>query len=150
LISLNEWAKGGHTAKFSFIRPAIIAPKTYSSQQNSVASVSTQFVLAGPVEQALVAGDVGPGTAGNNEVTAVPVTADEVKAIREALGTSEVLDPALPRHASLVPKIEVANKSLPFSLEVSIMNILLLGFLGWSLYLLSLPSPRDFKMPDED
>ncbi len=150
LVDLGEWSEGGHAARFSFIRPANIAARTYSQQFKAITSVSTQFVLAGPVETVQAAGEVGPGTAGSGGSTALPVSADAVQAIRAALDSGEVIDPAIPVHQSLIPTIEVADKSLPFSLDVSIINILMIGFTVWVLYLTTLPSPRDFTMPVDD
>ncbi len=149
LVSLDEWAEGGHTANFSFIRPATIPARTYNAQYQPVSSVSTQVVLAGPVERVQDAGEVGPGTAGTSEAGVVPVSAGEVSSIREAIGASDVIDPALPKHASLIPTIEVADKSLPFSIDISIMNILAIAFAIWMIYICMLPSPRKFTMPED-
>ena len=150
LVSIDEWAEGGHTAKFSFIRPTTIAARTYNSQYQPVSSVSTQFVLAGPVEQIQDAGEVGPGTAGTSEAGVVPVSADAVVAIREAIGDSDVIDPSVPVHASLIPSIEVVDKSLPFDIHVSVMNILMILFSIWIIYLCFLPTPRTFTLPEDD
>lgn len=148
LVGLNEWSQGGHTAKYSFIRPATIAAQTYPSQFLPVPSISTQFVLASPVEKQQEAGEVGPGTAG--VAAAVPVGADEVKLINEALGSGEVVDPAIPIHAALLPKIDVVDKSLPFSIDISLVNILMIVFTVWVLYLCTLPSPREITMPEDN
>ena len=148
LMGLEQWAEGGHTAKYSFIRPSTIAAQTYPSQFLPMASISTQFVLASPIEKQQEAGEVGPGTAGI--ASAVPVGNDAVKKINEALASGEIVDPAIPIHAALVPQIEVVDKSLPFSADVSVINILMIIFTVWVLYTCALPSPRDFKLPDED
>ena len=148
LLGLNEWADGGHTAKYSFIRPATVAADTYPAQSKAVASISTQTVLASPVEQAKDTGEVGPGTAGD-AATAIPVTAEAVEKINKALGETEIIDPTLPIHTALLPKIDVVDKSLPFRLDISIVNILMILFLIWVIYLVTLPSPRDFTMPDD-
>ncbi|MEZ5478148.1 MAG: glycine betaine ABC transporter substrate-binding protein [Thiolinea sp.] len=150
LVSLDEWASGGHTARFSFIRPATIPARTYSAQYQPVASVSTQLVLAGPVEQVRDTGEVGPGTAGTVEGGAVPVNKDTVVAIRKVLGETDVIDPAIPVHASLVPSIEMADKALPFRFDISIFNILAIVFTIWMIYLATLPSPRRFTLPEDD
>ncbi len=91
---------------------------------------------------------MGPGTVG--VASAVPVSADTVAKVRESLGDSTVVDPSIPVHSSLVPTIEVSDKSLPFSFDVSILNILIIVFTVWVIYLCGLPSPRDFTMPDEN
>ena len=148
LVALDQWSLGGHTAQYSFIRPTTIPSETYPSQFVPVASVSTQYVLAGPVETVQEAGEVGPGTAG--VAGAVPISAGAVAAIGEALGAADVIDPAVPVHASLVPSVEVADKSLPFSLDISIINILMIAFTVWVLYVCFLPSPRRLTMPDDD
>jgi glycine betaine/choline ABC-type transport system substrate-binding protein len=148
LLGLKEWSEGGHTATYSFIRPSTIAAQTYPSQASPVPSVSTQFVLASPIEKQQQTGEVGPGTAG--VAAAVPVSAGEVKLINEALQTDEIVDPAMPVHAALLPKIAIVDKSLPFSLDVSLINILMILFTIWVLYLIALPSPRDFTMPDKN
>jgi glycine betaine/choline ABC-type transport system substrate-binding protein/TRAP-type uncharacterized transport system substrate-binding protein len=149
LIDLKEWAQGGHTARFSFIRPATIPANTYPSQTRPITTVSTQFVLASPAKSVQTAGEVGPGTAGLNSGAAIPVSASAVKAIREALGAMDVIDPAIPVHGSLVPEITVVDKSLPFSADISIINFLMILFTIWVIYLVFLPSPRDFKMPED-
>ena len=149
LVSLNEWAEGGHTARFSFIRPATIPANSYASQAEAVTSVSTQLVLASPAKTTQTAGEVGPGTAGIDSSAAIPVSASAVESIREALGEMDVIDPAIPVHGSLIPEITVVDKSLPFSADISVINVLMIVFTVWVLYLVSLPSPRDFKMPED-
>jgi glycine betaine/choline ABC-type transport system substrate-binding protein/DNA-binding transcriptional LysR family regulator len=148
LAALDQWSAEGHTATYSFIRPATIPSETYPSQFVPVASVSTQYVLASPVQKLQETGEVGPGTAGVAHV--VPVGADAVEAIRGALGTADPIDPAVPVHTALAPSIEVVDKSLPFSLDVSIINILMIAFTVWVLYVCFLPSPRRLTMPDDD
>ena len=149
LTDLSEWAEGGYTAQFSFIRPLTIPADTYPEQSNSITTVSTQLVLASPAEIAQSMGEVGPGTVGSGATTAIPLTASAVKSIREALGTMDTIDPAIPVHGSLVPTITVVDKALPFSADISIINILMILFTVWVGYLISLPSPRDFKMPED-
>ncbi len=149
LIDLTEWAEGGHTARFSFIRPATIPANTYLGQSKPITTVSTQLVLASPAKTSQTAGEVGPGTAGIGSDAAIPVSAAAVASIREALGTMDAVDPAIPVHASLVPEITVVDKSLPFSADISIINILMILFTIWVGYLVFLPSPRDFKMPED-
>ena len=148
LAALDQWSAEGHTATYSFIRPATIPSETYPSQFVPVATVSTQYVLASPVQKLQETGEVGPGTAGVAHV--VPVGADAVEAIRGALGTADPIDPAVPVHTALAPSIEVVDKSLPFSLDVSIINILTIAFTVWVLYICFLPSPRRLTMPDDD
>ena len=148
LAALDQWSAEGHTATYSFIRPATIPSETYPSQFVPVASVSTQYVLASPIQKLQETGEVGPGTAGVAHV--VPVGADAVEAIRGALGTADPIDPAVPVHTALAPSIEVVDKSLPFSLDVSIINILMIVFTVWVLYVCFLPSPRRLTMPDDD
>jgi hypothetical protein len=149
LVDLSEWAQGGHTARFSFIRPSTIPANSYPTQGNPVTTISTQFVLASPVQTVQAAGEVGPGTTGTDSSSAVPISAGTVKSIREALGAMDVIDPAIPSHGSLVPEIIVVDKSLPFSADISIINILMILFTIWVIYLVFLPSPRDFKMPED-
>ncbi len=150
LVDLTEWAEGGYTAQFSFIRPLTIPAGTYPGQSNPITTVSTQLVLASPAKIAQSTGEVGPGTVGSGTTTAIPVSASAVKSIREALGTMDTIDPAIPVHGSLVPEIIVVNKALPFSADVSIINILMILFTIWVGYLVFLPSPRDFKMPEDN
>ena len=149
LVDLSDWAQGGHAARFSFIRPAIIPANTYPAQSASVTTVSTQLVLASPSKTIQTAGEVGPGTAGIDSDAAIPVSASSVKSIREALGAMEAIDPAIPVHGSLVPEITVVDKSLPFDAQVSIINILMILFTIWVGWLVFLPSPRDFNMPED-
>ena len=148
LVGLDQWTMEGHSARYSFIRPATIPSQTYPAQFLPVASLSTQQVLASPVETRQETGDVGPGTA--SVAGAVPVSAEAVEAIREALGSTDAIDPAVPVHSALAPSFEVADKTLPFSLDVSIINILTIVFMIWVLYVCYLPSPRRLTMPDDD
>ena len=148
LVGFDQWSEEGHTAKYSFLRPITIPAGTYPSQFGSVASVSTQSILASPVATQQEAGEVGPGTAGVASV--LPIGAGAVEAIRGALGSADLIDPAVPVHAALAPTFEVADKALPFSLDVSIVNILMILFLIWALYVCFLPSPRRLTMPDDD
>ena len=148
LVALDQWSAEGHTARYSFIRPTTIPSETYPAQFVPVATVSTQYVLASPVEKPQETGEVGPGTAGVAHV--VPVGADAVEAIRAALGAADPIDPAVPVHSALVPSIEVVDTSLPFSLDISLINILMIAFTVWVLYICFLPSPRKLTMPDDD
>ncbi len=148
LVDLSEWAAGGHTARFSFIRPATIPGGSYPSQDNAITSVSTQLVLASPAKTAQTAGEVGPGTAGIDSSAAIPVSASTVESIRAALGETDVIDPAIPVHGSLVPEITVVDKSLPFSADISIINILMILFTVWVGWMIFLPSPPNFRMPE--
>ena len=149
LVGLGEeWSLGGHTARYSFIRPTTIPSETYPSQFVPVPSVSTQYVLASPVETLQEAGEVGPGTAG--VASAVPIGAGAVAAIGEALGGADVIDPAVPVHSALAPAIEVVDKSLPFRLDISLINILMIVFTIWVLYVCFLPSPRNLTLSDDD
>ena len=148
LVGLGEWSLGGHTARYSFIRPTTIPSETYPSQFVPVPSVSTQYVLASPVETLQEAGEVGPGTAG--VVSAVPIGAGAVAAIGEALGGADVIDPAVPVHSALAPAVEVVDKSLPFRLDISLINILMIAFTIWVLYVCFLPSPRNLTLSDDD
>ena len=149
LVDLTEWAEGGHTARFSFIRPSTIPADSYPNQADAITTVSTQLVLASPAKTAQTAGEVGPGTAGIGSDAAIPVSASAVESIREALGAMEVIDPAIPIHGSLVPEIVVVDKSLPFDADISVINILMILFTIWIGWLIFLPSPRDFTMPED-
>ena len=148
LVGLDQWSLEGHTARYSFIRPTTIPSETYPSQFVPVPSVSTQYVLASPVETVQEAGEVGPGTAG--VASAVPISADAVAAIAEALGSTAAIDPAVPVHSALRPTIEVAETALPFRLDVSLINILMIAFTVWVLYVCFLPSPRKLTLSDDD
>ena len=148
LVGLDQWSLEGHTARYSFIRPTTIPSETYPAQFVPVPSVSTQYVLASPVETVQEAGEVGPGTAG--VASAVPISADAVTAIAQALGSTAAIDPAVPVHSALRPTIEVAETALPFRLDVSLINILMIVFTVWVLYVCFLPSPRKLTMPDDD
>ena len=146
LTDLSEWAAGGHTARYSFIRPSTIPANSYSSQTDSISSISTQLVLASPAKSAQTAGEVGPGTAGIDSSAAIPVSASAVESIRAALGDQETTDPALPVHGSLVPEITVVDKSLPFAADISVINILMILFTIWVGWMVFLPSPPNFDM----
>ena len=148
LVGLDQWSLEGHTARYSFIRPTTIPAETYPAQFVPVPSVSTQYVLASPVETVQEAGEVGPGTAG--VASAVPVGADAVAAIGEALGSTAPIDPAVPVHSALAPTIEVADTALPFRLDVSLINIAMIAFTVWVLYICFLPSPRKLTLSDDD
>ena len=149
LVGLNEWADGGHAAQFTFIRPSTIPADTYPTQTDPITTVSTQLVLASPSKTVQATGDVGPGTVGIGSEAAIPVSAGAVKSIRETLGMMDVIDPAIPMHGSLVPEIVVVEKALPFAADISIINIVMILFTVWVGWLIFLPSPRDFKMPED-
>ncbi len=72
-----------------------------------------------------------------------------MESIREALGDMDVIDPALPVHGSLVPEITVVDKSLPFAADISVINILMILFTVWIGWLIFLPSPPNFEMPED-
>jgi hypothetical protein len=87
---------------------------------------------------------------GTGDEGVAPISADAVTAIREALGATEVIDPAIPKHSSLAPTIEVVEKTLPFNIHNSIVNILMVVFIVWIIYLGFLPTPRRFTLPEDD
>jgi hypothetical protein len=43
----------------------------------------------------------------------------------------------------------VVDKALPFAADISAVNIFAILFTLWVIYLIFLPSPRDFKMPED-
>jgi hypothetical protein len=44
----------------------------------------------------------------------------------------------------------VADTALPFRLDVSLINILMIAFTVWVLYVCFLPSPRNLTLSDDD
>ena len=110
--------------------------------------MSTQYVLASPVETVQEAGEVGPGTAG-----VASAVADQRRRSRgdcASVGWHRAIDPAVPVHSALRPTIEVADTALPFRLDVSLINILMIAFTVWVLYVCFLPSPRNLTLSDDD
>ena len=88
LVGIDQWSLEGHTARYSFVRPTTIPSETYPAQFVPVPSVSTQYVLASPVETVQEAGEVGPGTAGVAGAVPIAPTRSRRSARRWAPPTS--------------------------------------------------------------
>ncbi len=140
LLPIDGWTDSTAPLRFSFMRPAKIPANTYAGQPTAVETLSTQIVLAGPPSVREAFGAQGPGTTGT--AATQPIPDDTVMALNAALGSTEVVDPAVAVAPALRPKLKEEPKPLVADAAVSIVNILVVAFLAWLIYLLFARSPR--------
>jgi osmoprotectant transport system permease protein len=140
LLSIEGWTDGNAPLRFSFLRPAKVPAETYPGQAEAVETLSTQIVLAGPSSQREAFGAQGPGTTGT--AATQPLPDETVRRLAEALGSTEVVDPAAPAAAALRPQLDEGPQPLVADLPTSLVNILATAFLVWILYLLFARSPK--------
>ncbi len=140
LLPIDGWNEGTAPLRFSFLRPAKIPADTYPGQPDAVETLSTQIVLAGPPSTREAFGAQGPGTTGT--AATQPIPADTVMKLNAALGSNEVVDPVVPLAPALRPRLEEEPRPLVADAAVSIVNIVVVAFVIWLIYLLFARSPR--------
>lgn len=140
LLPIDGWTDGTAPLRFSFLRPAKIPADTYPGQPDAVETLSTQIVLAGPPSTREAFGAVGPGTTGT--AATQPIPPDTVMKLNTALGSREVVDPVVNIAPALRPALQEEPKPLVADAAVSIVNIVVVAFVVWLIYLLFARSPR--------
>lgn len=128
----------------AFLRPARIPAHTYREQSQPVDSLSMQVVLAGAMpEPARGLLPVGPASAlgaGRRDVSL-----ETARALAKALGETEFPDPALPsvwaRSTESAGYLD-HRLSASASLADTLLNLAVMVFLGWALWLLVTPRRR--------
>lgn len=140
LLPIDGWTDGTAPLRFSFLRPAKIPADTYPGQPDAVETLSTQIVLAGPPSTREAFGAQGPGTTGT--AATQPIPADTVMKLNAALGSTEVVDPAVTVAPALRPQLQEEPRPLVADAAVSIVNIVVVAFVVWLIYLLFARSPR--------
>ena len=134
LLGVDAWTKSPAALRFSFLRPARLAPQTYPGIGDAVDTLSSQMVLIGPVQREGEIGERGPQTTGTEPAQVLP---DEtITSLREAFGRMELVDPALPQAAILAPQLHDATTSLITSPWASLANLFVILMIVFLFYLL--------------
>lgn len=142
LLPLAAWTSGSAPLRFSFLRPAQIRASTYKGQTEPVETVSAQMVLIGPPSEREAIGGQGPVTTGT--AATQPLPTETVKQLNAALGTSELVDPALPTPPVLRPELATPRQRLEADSWGAIVNLAVLITVGYLFYLL-IAEPRSAR-----
>ena len=139
LLGVEAWTQSPAALRFSFLRPARLAPQTYPGMGDAVDTLSSQMVLIGPVSREGEIGERGPQTTGTKPAQVLP---DEtITGLREAFGRMELVDPALPQAAMLTTKLHEEATSLVSSPWASLANLFVIVMMVFLFYLL-IAEPR--------
>lgn len=119
-----------------YLRPSRLPANTYEGQVEPLETLAAQIVLAGPRRRPLRnALRPGPGSALLVEATPLPI--EEVHLLAEATGVAEWPDPVLPVAWTRAGEGEESVSTN--AVLNTVLNVLVLAFLGW-LIALVLPS----------
>jgi hypothetical protein len=145
LLPLAAWTSGNAPLRFSFLRPAQIRAGTYPGQAEAVETVSAQMVLIGPPSEREAIGAQGPVTTGTAPTQ--PLSGGTIKALNAALGSNELVDPALPTPPALSPELAAPPQRLEADLWGAVVNLLVLVLMGYLFYLLVAEPRRARRQP---
>jgi glycine betaine/choline ABC-type transport system substrate-binding protein/TRAP-type uncharacterized transport system substrate-binding protein len=134
LLPLAAWTEGNAAIRFSFLRPARIPAGVYPGQPAPVDTISTQMVLVGPSSQREAIGAQGPNTVG--AAPTQPLAAETVRELNAALGSDELVHPALPTAPALRPALAVEPEGIEIDPWTALVNLVVLVLIGYLFYLL--------------
>lgn len=135
LLPLDAWTEGNAAIRFSFLRPARIPAGVYPDQAEAVDTISAQIVLVGPSSQREAIGAQGPNTVG--AAPTQPLAATSIRQLNEALGSSELVHPALPTAPALRPELTTdTEQGITIHPWVALVNLVVLVLIGYLFYLL--------------
>ncbi len=134
LLGLNAWTKSPAALRFSFLRPVRLAADTYPGMSDAIDTVSAQMVLIGPAAREGEFGERGPQSTGTEPAQVLQDA--QITALRDAYGTMELVDPALPQATILAPQLEERTTSIVADPWTSITNLLVVMLIIGLFYLL--------------
>lgn len=145
LQRLAGWDRQDRQFRYPFFRPARIAPETYPRLKSPIPTISSQLVLAGPRPEGPTIGDGDPMTGLRSQRPPIPPALK--RALVEALGETEAIDPSLPGESVGVVRIRREAQPLNPAPELSILNALVLLGLGTFFYFLLRRSRHESESP---
>jgi hypothetical protein len=135
LLPLGAWTEGNAAIRFSFLRPARIPAGVYPGQPEANETISAQIVLVGPSSEREEIGAQGPNTVG--AAPTQPLAATSIRQLNEALGSDELVHPALPTAPALRPVLAAdAEQGIRISPWEALVNLVVIILLGYLFYLL--------------
>ena len=141
LITLESWVEGNNMVRFPTLRAARLPADSYPGQTEPVDTLVAQLLLAGPVVESVAA--TGPqGPAASEPATLTELSDESVRAISDALGGSEGLDPAVAVADVLRASLPDGPASINPAPDISLLTILVLLLLVWILWLYVRPERR--------
>jgi glycine betaine/choline ABC-type transport system substrate-binding protein len=141
LLPLGAWTEGNAAIRFSFLRPARIPAGVYPGQTEPIDTISAQIVLVGPSSRREAIGAQGPNTVG--AAPTQPLAATNIRQLNEALGSDELVHPALPTAPALRPQLATAAEAgITIDPWAALVNLVVLVLIGYLFYLL-VAKPRE-------
>jgi len=135
LLPLGAWTQGNAAIRFSFLRPARIPAGVYPGQPEAMETISAQIVLVGPSSEREGIGAQGPNTVG--AAPTQPLAPTSIRQLNEALGSDELVHPALPTAPALRPVLAADSQQgmiiEPWEALVNLAVIVLLAYLFYLL-----------------
>ena len=141
LLSLEGWKEGNNLVRFPQLREARIPAGTYEGQTGAVETLSSQLILAGPVVEDVDAlGPQGPAASAPTDVAELPD--DTVLAIRDGLGSTTGLDPAVRAAGALAPELPAPAAVVNPSTSISALTAAVFALFVWLVWLYARPERR--------
>jgi hypothetical protein len=125
--------------RMPYTRPSRVPANTYTGQDEPVDTLGAQVLLAGPSRRPLRE-VLRPGPGSALLVEALPLPIEEVRLLAEATGVPEWPDPVLPVAWTGGAQTEGPSKSN--TTLNTVLNVLVLLFLGWLVSLVARRSPN--------
>lgn len=139
LMGITGWNSGANLVRYPFLREARISSGTYTGQFGAVDTLATQLVLAGPAAAGEAVADQGPNTISDG---VLPISNQAIEALNSALSGGPLIDPTLKQAAALLPTLPEPPASMNPAADVSILNLIVVGFLVWLIWLYIRPEHR--------
>ena len=139
LLAVSGWNKGANLVRYPFLREARIAGGVYGGQFGAVDTLATQLVLAGPAPAGQTVAGQGPNTIADG---VLPISDDAVLALNAATPGELLIDPTLKQAPVLLPSLPAPPASINPSADVSILNLVMVVFFVWLVWLYIRPEYR--------
>ena len=140
LLPITGWNEGANLVRFPYLREARIGGGTYTGQRGTVETLGAQLVLAGPAPQTGdIVGDLGPSAIA---VGLSPISGSAVADLNDAISGAPLIDPAIRQAAALAPVLPEPPAAIHPASDISIFNLVIVGFFVWIIWLFARPEYR--------
>jgi glycine betaine/choline ABC-type transport system substrate-binding protein len=141
LVPVDGWEDGNNLVRFPQLRQARIPADTYEGQPRAIETLSSQLILAGPVvDDTDAIGPQGPAASAPTDVA--ELTDDTVLALRDGLGASVGLDPAVRAASALAPELPSPAAAVNPSTSISALTAAVFALFVWLIWLYARPERR--------
>ena len=148
LLPLGAWTEGTAAIRFSFLRPARIPAGVYPGQTAPIDTINTQIVLVGPSSQREAIGAQGPNTVG--AAPTQPLAPESITELNAALGSDELVHPALPTAPALRPTLATdAEAGITIDPWAALVNLVVIVLIGYLFYLLVAKPREEIRRAEE-